>query len=246
MLLITLSPIPTQSLGNWKHTPIYENGERLVALNRFSNILRLRIDPTYFRRGIPGAIPDIYVRESVLLKIEKALNMLPKNMELVIWDGWRSLTTQQVLFDMFKSSISSKNPNLPEEELIKRTSVYVSLPSSDSTQPPPHNTGGAIDLTVAYRGGDLLKMGTDFDDFTEKARTVFFEQNNSALTEREIIWRENRRLLYAIMTEVGFTSYPEEWWHFDYGDQFWANMTGSPHAVYCNISPTQIASSVVP
>ncbi|KAG0505300.1 MAG: D-alanyl-D-alanine dipeptidase [Candidatus Udaeobacter sp.] len=31
----------------------------------------------------------------------------------------------------------------------------------------------------------------------------------------------NRRLLYWIMREAGFANYPYEWWHFDWGTQFW-------------------------
>ena len=28
------------------------------------------------------------------------------------------------------------------------------------------------------------------------------------------------------MSAQGFTAYHEEWWHFDYGDQFWGLATG--------------------
>lgn len=234
---MNLINIPFQKLGDWKKIPIYECGEKLISLDSLQKMLRTRIEPMYFKQGIKGAISKIYLRESVVARLEEALTLLPKNMELVIWDGWRPLATQQALFDMFKNQISSTTPNLSEEELLARTSVYVSMPSSDATKPSPHNTGGAIDLTVAYCDGDLLDMGTDFDDFTEKARTVLFEHDNSALTENEIIWRENRRLLYSIMTEAGFTNYPEEWWHFDYGDQFWASISNAKNALYSNIEP---------
>jgi hypothetical protein len=26
---------------------------------------------------------------------------------------------------------------------------------------------------------------------------------------------------------VGFTNYREEWWHFDYGNRFWAKLNGT-------------------
>lgn len=35
----------------------------------------------------------------------------------------------------------------------------------------------------------------------------------------------NRRLLYTVMVEAGFTNYPLEWWHYDYGDQFWGHLS---------------------
>jgi D-alanyl-D-alanine dipeptidase len=31
----------------------------------------------------------------------------------------------------------------------------------------------------------------------------------------------NRRLLYWTMREAGFTNYPYEYWHYDYGDQMY-------------------------
>lgn len=235
---MNLLHIPSQKLGNWKSIPIYENGERTISLNQFAKKMRLRINPMYYKQGVDGAIPEIYLRENVIVKIEKALDLLPKNMELVIWDGWRSISTQKALFNKFKTQIASQTPDLTEEELLKITSVYVSLPSLDPLKPSPHSTGGAIDLTVAYCGGKLLEMGTEFDEFTEKANTAYYELKGNAITDSELNYRNNRRLLYSIMLEVGFTNYPEEWWHFDYGNQFWACMTGSSHAQYSNVLPT--------
>lgn len=28
------------------------------------------------------------------------------------------------------------------------------------------------------------------------------------------------------MTQAGFTNYPEVWWHYDFGNQFWGKITG--------------------
>ena len=41
----------------------------------------------------------------------------------------------------------------------------------------------------------------------------------------------NRRLLWNVMTQVGFSNYPEEWWHFDFGNQFDAIQSGR-QAIY--------------
>ena len=38
------------------------------------------------------------------------------------------------------------------------------------------------------------------------------------------------------MSDQGFTAYHEEWWHFDYGDQFWGLATGRP-AIYGAAEP---------
>lgn len=65
-------------------------------------------------------------------------------------------------------------------------------------------------------------MGTLFDDFTDRAWTDHFENYE----DNEDV-RKNRRLLYNAMIEAGFTNLSSEWWHYDYGDKFWAYFTGN-------------------
>ena len=230
-------PIPDQQLGDWKIIPINECHEPLVALSSLRKQSGIKIEPMYFHQKILGAISESFARESVISRLEQASTLLPKGFAFVVWDAWRPLSVQQILFDKFKSQILSESPDINRDELLNRTSVYVSLPSADPLKPSPHNTGGAIDLTIADQNGNLLEMGTDFDDFTKKAQTIFFEKEDDALQKNEIVYRENRRLLYAVMISVGFTNYPEEWWHFDYGDQFWASISGAQNALYSNIEP---------
>ena len=45
----------------------------------------------------------------------------------------------------------------------------------------------------------------------------------SSVWDNEIDIEVNRReLLINIMTKVGFVNYPLEWWHWSYGDRYWA------------------------
>ena len=57
-----------------------------------------------------------------------------------------------------------------------------------------------------------------------------------ALEGRPGITRDLRRLLFWAMADQGFTAYVEEWWHFDFGNQFWGSITGHP-AIYGPICP---------
>lgn len=82
--------------------------------------------------------------------------------------------------------------------------------------PPVHTTGGAVDLTILDNYGRELDMGSFFDEFTDRTYTAYYEN------EKNVLVKNNRRLLYNIMTTVGFTNLPSEWWHYDYGDRFWA------------------------
>jgi D-alanyl-D-alanine dipeptidase len=125
----------------------------------------------------------------------------------------------------YKNTIIQSNPNLDDTTYTQMTQQFVSLPSNSMTAPSPHYTGGSIDLTIVDDSGRPLDMGTAFDDFTDAAHTAHYEHSDT-------IVRENRRLLYHLMTAAGFSNYPFEWWHYDYGNQFWAYRLEKPNAFY--------------
>lgn len=226
---------------NWdevRKIPIKENNEKLIPLNLYPE--RIIVQPQYFLQGIKGALPECYVRESVYEKLLEAANLLPSGYKLVIFDTWRPIQVQQSLFDILKEKLIRQYPSESEEEIIKRTLTFVALPSKDPTRPSPHNTGGAVDLTIADDKGRLLEMGTEYDDATEKAKTTYFEkllEEGKELSKEEKKSLENRRLLFNIMTSVGFTNYLDEWWHYDYGNQNWAWVSNRKYALYGRTKP---------
>ena len=104
--------------------------------------------------------------------------------------------------------------------------AFVSVPRKDSDYPPVHTTGGAVDLTILDAQGRFLDMGSGFDEISERSNTVYFEEHPEETNAQAIC--ENRRLLYNAMMKAGFTNLPSEWWHYDFGDRFWAYYTGKP------------------
>jgi D-alanyl-D-alanine dipeptidase len=44
--------------------------------------------------------------------------------------------------------------------------------------------------------------------------------------------RHNREVMAAALSEAGFVNYPTEWWHWSYGDRYWALATGAPSALF--------------
>jgi D-alanyl-D-alanine dipeptidase len=68
-------------------------------------------------------------------------------------------------------------------------------------------------------------MCSEFDHFGPETATVFFE---NASSKDALEYRHNRRLLFWAMAAAGFTNYREEWWHFDYGNQFWGVILNQP------------------
>jgi D-alanyl-D-alanine dipeptidase len=81
-------------------------------------------------------------------------------------------------------------------------------------------------------------MGGLFDDPTAISHTDRLERaydDTGSYSAEEA--RANRRLLYWAMTEAGFANHPDEWWHYSWGDQMWAKMTGAPAAHYGPAEP---------
>lgn len=220
---------------NWKQIPIQECGEPLVALSSLANA-RIVFLSEYAKKGIPGAIEEMYLRKGAAERLAKAAASLPPGYSLAVWDAWRPLEVQQALFDRQCADLKVDHPATPNDQLQKMAETYVSRPSSDPTKPSPHYTGGAIDLTIIGPDGQLLPMGTEFDAFDVMAGTRFLEDKAargqlSSVEEQALL---NRRMLFHAMTTAGFTNYNEEWWHFDYGNQFWAAVTGV-NAMYSGI-----------
>lgn len=217
---------------------IEESNEKLVPMGLAPN--KIIVNSQYYIQNIEGALPESYARETVYQKLYVAFKLLPPGYRFVILDSWRPLKVQRALFDYLKNELKKMYPSLSEEEITNKTLTYVALPSKDATKPSPHNTGGSVDLTIADENGLLLNMGTDFDDTTLKAGTTYFEDQLAKgikLNPKEIEALKNRRLLFHIMTSVGFTNYLDEWWHFDYGNQNWAWVSGNEHAIYGKTAP---------
>ncbi|NMB56041.1 MAG: M15 family metallopeptidase [Leptolinea sp.] len=225
------SPIISGELGDWNVIAIRECNEELVSLRGIHN--RIIVEPQYFINNIPGALNDCLVRKTVAKKLVKAAEELPGNFSLVIWDGWRPTEVQTALFDEYKSRLKQQFSGKKEEDLDREVAKFVSVPSVNPLCPSPHLTGGAVDLSI-MKGSSYVPMGTGFDDFSPLSNTNYYEilSKRKELTREENEFLQDRRLLFHCMRDAGFTNFPNEWWHFDYGDQFWASISKSDHAIY--------------
>lgn len=214
-------------INGWKNIEIHETGEKLLSIKRF-NHNRIILNPQYYINGIKGSINDCLLRESLVEMLIEATKLLPSSWRFVIFDGWRSANVQSILFDSFYNKLRCKYPELNKSQLTVKAEKYVMMPSVNKCNPSPHLTGGSVDLSLLDGNGNLVDMGTSFDSFTDSASTRYFEEkyeSGKQLTSVERVQLENRRLLYMILHCTGFTNYCEEWWHYDYGNQFWAKLT---------------------
>ena len=47
--------------------------------------------------------------------------------------------------------------------------------------------------------------------------------------------RKNRNILITALAKYELVNYPDEWWHFSYGDRLWAEVTGRTQAFFAPI-----------
>lgn len=170
----------------------------------------------YFKSKIPFSVNNCYVRKNVANKLVLIADSLPKNYKLKIFDAWRPYSVQKELYYKYRRILRTTFPDKDEKEFNDIVKSFVSFPVINKTQPFVHSTGGAVDLTLTYNDIEL-DMGSKFDELTERSNTTFYETNNINIDAKK-----NRRMLYNTMIKFGFTNLPSEWWHYDFGDGFWA------------------------
>jgi len=197
--------------------PITENNESLVDL-----------------RGTPGIqVSDHYldanphlsmVRETVAEKIKQALKLLPEGFGFLVVEGFRPIDVQEKIFNYYYNKLATNNPDWSAEKLQLETMQYVAPPDIV----PPHSTGGAFDLTILDDAGNELDMGGAMN---EKPHENEFRNYTHAENISDTA-KANREQLIDVMSAVGFANYPAEWWHWSYGDRYWAFQTGAEHALY--------------
>ena len=191
-------------------------------------ILEIRYYSTF---NFVGERIDGYIEPTALLTKEaaKALKIASdefasRGYRLKIYDAYRPVSVQQSLWDYYRAKKAEQFPDATPEEIDYQTLFCVSFPSYNILLPSLHNTGGAVDLTIVGPDGEELDMGCGFDEFSNRAWTTYYEDGEEGEGVNDVA-RDNRRMLYNVMTEVGFTNFPAEWWHFDYGDEKWGLFT---------------------
>jgi D-alanyl-D-alanine dipeptidase len=146
--------------------------------------------------------------------------------------GYRPLDAQRTIIDTYEQELRQLHPEWPAERLRVETSKFVS-----PVDVAPHSTGGALDVTLCTGDGVELDMGTAVDDTPEASGNACFT------AARNLPWvaRRNRQILIGALASVGLVNYPTEWWHWSYGDRYWAFMTRADHATY---EPLELASAL--
>jgi D-alanyl-D-alanine dipeptidase len=222
---------PLPGIEGREEIPIRECGEELVPVSKLAPE-RVRVFPEYYLKGYAAARLECYVRLTVGGMLVKAGGLLPPGHRLLVLDGWRPVSLQRELYNEERARQRGLTPDADDKAIDEAAARYVSFPSDSPKKPSPHLTGGAVDVRICNERHQLLPMG--FDEFGPGVATRYFEERlerGEVLSPEDRQSLEYRRLLYHVMTAAGFSNYREEWWHFDFGDQFWAKISGT-HAIY--------------
>jgi zinc D-Ala-D-Ala dipeptidase len=127
------------------------------------------------------------VHESMAPGLAAAADALrPGGDVLVFWDCYRPHDVQVRMFEA-----------VSDPDWVARPGAYARS----------HEAGLSVDVTLA-RGGSLVDMGTDFDEFSPRANAYATDGVSAAA-------QANRARLRDAMTAGGLTVYSGEWWHFD-------------------------------
>ncbi len=152
---------------------------------------RIKLDIRYatsnnFTGKVIYSSPRCFLRRKTAERLHRVQLFLEKEgLGLKIFDGYRPLSAQKILWELF--------PN----------SAFVADPAIGSK----HNRGASVDLTLVDSRGLELPMPSEFDEFSERAERAYEG------APKEVLF--NRDRLERAMKIEGFIPYEHEWWHFD-------------------------------
>ncbi len=197
-------------------TPVVDNGEPLVDVREVAG---LRVDT----RQADGDGSYAHLRADVVRRLLVAQDELPTGIRLLLVEGFRPPQLQGRYFQEYAAVMRAAEPDASPDRVRELTSAYISPP-----EVAPHVSGGAVDLTLCTEDGVELALGTEVNATPE-------ESEGGCRTAAPRITgepRANRELMCRAMTAGGFVNYPTEWWHWSYGDRYWALLSGEPAARY--------------
>lgn len=128
----------------------------------------------------------LWLRYGTVKKLMLVQEELKQNgLYLKVWDGFRPISAQFKLWDVYPDPTYVANPNYGFSS---------------------HSRGNTVDLTIVHEDGTEVVMPTLFDDFSTMADRDYSDCNQEAAA--------NAMMLEELMYKHGFTPYHGEWWHF--------------------------------
>ena len=198
--------------------PVHDSGEPLVDVRDASALLldhrKADADGSWAR-----------LRHGVLERLVEAEQRLPDGVRLLVVEGHRPAALQRRYFDAYCAELVAAGVGPTVESVRREASQHISPP-----EVAPHPCGAAVDLTLMVDGREV-DMGCPVNATpAESDGACFTEAPGISPTARH--WRQ---VMGSVLEDVGLVNYPPEWWHWSYGDRYWAVVTGAPAAVHAPV-----------
>ncbi|MEU9138767.1 M15 family metallopeptidase [Streptomyces sp. NPDC048404] len=195
--------------------PVQDCGEPLAEM---ASVPALVLDPR--ERDEAGAYGR--VRTGVLERLCSASELLPDGLKFLVVEGHRSRAEQARRFALYEDRLRRSGITDPVD-LRRQASAFVS-----PVEVAPHCAGAALDLTLVDADGVELDMGGAVNGH-RTGDEKYCPLDASGLSHQA---RRHRDILARAMGGAGFVNYPSEWWHWSYGDRYWALISKADSALY--------------
>lgn len=189
------------------------SGGRLVAIEPGPSLLIDSALPPAARR----------LRGEVHERLQRAAASLPPDHAVLVLDAFRTQSAQLALWNRRLAELARSHPGLAPAALSELCRRDVADPVN---APSGHQSGAAVDVTLLCDGRQL-DMGSAYGDFSARGMA-----NDLVCTDAPGLTpgqRANRDTLCRTMAVGGFVNYPQEWWHFSWGDRLWAQIATFGH-----------------
>lgn len=208
--------------------PVLDQQESWVDLRKEGGIC---IGPS---PEIPNNQDYTILRKTVYEKLLSAQNLLPKGLYFCLYEGYRSLSLQNSLFQNRLAKIKALHPDWTHKQQFIETTRLVSplIHLDDSHNIPPHSTGGAFDVYLVDEQGEALDMGIHPKDWMQDSDGALSQTDSKHISVEA---QHNRAIMNQALEAMGFANYPSEYWHWSYGDRYWAYVYKKPAALYASL-----------
>ena len=163
------------------------------------------------------------VRRPVLDRLLEAAAALPNDLRLVLHEGYRPPALQRQYFTGYSDRLRAQHPDHDAATIHRLASRYVSPP-----EVAPHPAGAAVDVLLTTPEGRELDLGCPINASPEASDGRCYTAHPVVTGEARLLRKE----LVRAMSGAGLVNYPTEWWHWSYGDRYWALVTGRSAALY--------------
>ena len=198
--------------------PVRDSGEPLLDVRDASDLL---LD----HRKADGDGSWARLRQGVLERLVAAEQQLADGVRLLIVEGHRPAALQRRYFDEHCADLVAAGAGPTLDSVREEASQHISPP-----EVAPHPCGSAVDLTLVVDGREV-DMGCPVNATpAESDGACFTAAPGIPASARH--WRD---VLGSALTHAGLVNYPPEWWHWSYGDRYWAVVTGAPAAIHAPV-----------